>query len=262
MKRNIPRLVLALSLFAFAQIARAQEVPADPVRIDKAKSVAQAESLPDLVRRVKPSVVSVLTYDAKGEPLISGSGFFIRPGEVVTNAHVIRGASRVEIHTLEGKGRTYRVAGAFAVDENADLALLSVELPVERSQPLTFSNTLPDEGEQVFVIGNPLRLEGSVSDGIVSAVREVPDLGRIIQVTAPVSHGNSGSPLFNMRGEVIGIVTVKVTNGQNINLALGVSRIAALRGGELMSFDQVAAKAKAGSQPEVLAELWYRGGID
>jgi Flp pilus assembly protein TadD len=112
------------------------------------------------------------------------------------------------------------------------------------------------------VIGNPLRLEGSVSDGIVSAIREVPDLGRIIQVTAPVSHGNSGSPLFNMRGEVIGIVTVKVTNGQNINLALGVSRILAMHGAELMSFDEISAKTKAGNQPEALAELWYRGGID
>src|SRR5207249_6463574 len=101
--------------------------------------------------------------------------------------------------------------------------------------PISLSAALPEEGEQVFVIGNPLRLEGSVSDGIVSAIREVPDLGRIIQVTAPVSHGNSGSPLFNMRGEVIGIVTVKVTNGQNINLALGVSRVADLHGKESIS---------------------------
>ena len=135
-------------------------------------------------------------------------------------------------------------------------------MPADRSRALTMTTAVPDEGEQIFVIGNPLRLEGSVSDGIVSAVREVPDLGRIIQVTAPVSHGNSGSPLFNMRGEVIGIVTVKVTNGQNINLALGVSRIAALHGAELMAFDQIALKTKAGSQPEALAESWYRGGID
>ena len=103
-----------------------------------------------------------------------------------------------------------------------------VELPADRSKPLSLTTTVPDEGEPVFLIGNPLRLEGSVSDGIVSAIREVPDLGRIIQITAPVSHGNSGSPLFNMRGQVIGIVTVKVTNGQNINLALGVPRIASL----------------------------------
>src|SRR5207249_7642637 len=99
-------------------------------------------------------------------------------------------------------------AGALAVDEEADLALLGVDSPADRSRPLTLTSTLPDEGEQVFVIGNPLRLEGSVSNGIVSAVREVPDLGRIIQITAPVSHGNSGSPIYNMRGDVIGIVTV------------------------------------------------------
>src|SRR5213075_3542070 len=219
-------------------------------------------TLPELVHRVKPSVVSVLTYDLKGEPLISGSGFFVRPGEVMTNMHVIKGAHRVEIHTLEGKGRTYPVAGALAIDEEADLALLKVDLPAERSRPLTITSALPDEGEQIFVIGNPLRLEGSVSNGIVSAIREVPAVGRIIQVTAPVSHGNSGSPLLNMSGQVIGIVTVKVTNGQNINLALGVARIASLRPEQSISFDQVAAKGKAGTQPEALAEVWYRGGID
>jgi tetratricopeptide (TPR) repeat protein len=261
LKRSIPRVVVVLSLCLFAHLAIAQETSSSSSN-EKAGTVATEAKLPELVRRVKPSVVSILTYDLKGEPLISGSGFFIRPGEVLTNMHVIKGAHRVEIHTLEGKGRTYPVTGALAIDDEADLALLKVDLPAERSRPLPLTNTLPDEGEQIFVIGNPLRLEGSVSNGIVSAIREVPDLGRIIQVTAPVSHGNSGSPLFNMRGEVIGIVTVKVTNGQNINLALGVSRMIALHGGELVSFDQVSAKGKPGTQPEALAEVWYRGGID
>jgi len=261
LKRSIPRFALVLCFLAFIQIANAQDRPS-PDSTRQLITAPQQASLPELVRRVKPSVVSVLTYDAKGEPLISGSGFFVRSGEVVTNMHVIKGAHRVEIHTLDGKGRTYPVTGALAVDEEADLALLKIDLPADRSHALPMTTALPDEGEQIFVIGNPLRLEGSVSDGIVSAVREVPDLGRIIQVTAPVSHGNSGSPLFNMRGEVIGIVTVKVTNGQNINLALGVSRIAALHVSALMSFDQLASKAKAGSQPEALAEAWYRGGID
>lgn len=259
MKRSIPRVALFLSLFVFSQPGRAQNVPSETAKPEQAPAV---ESLPHLVRRVKPSVVSVLTYDTKGEPLISGSGFLIRPGEVVTNMHVIKGAHRVEVHTLEGKGRTYPVAGALAIDDEADLALLKVDSLTDRSRPLSMTSSLPDEGEQVFLIGNPLRLEGSVSDGIVSAIREVPDLGRIIQTTAPVSHGNSGSPLFNMRGQVIGIVTVKVTNGQNINLALGVSRIMSLSRGELMSFDQIAGRNKSATQPEVLAELWYRGGID
>jgi tetratricopeptide (TPR) repeat protein len=259
LKRSIPRVVALLCLVVFARLVSAQEIP-NPNSTNKA-AIGQQLTLPELVHRVKPSVVSVLTYDLKGEPLISGSGFFVRPGEVMTNMHVIKSAHRVEIHTLEGKGRTYPVAGALAIDEEADLALLKVDLPAERSRPLTLTSALPDEGEQIFVIGNPLRLEGSVSNGIVSAIREVPDLGRIIQVTAPVSHGNSGSPLFNMRGEVIGIVTVKVTNGQNINLALGVPRMAALNAKELISFDQVAAKGKP-TQPEALAEVWYRGGID
>jgi Flp pilus assembly protein TadD len=265
LKSSIPRLavfVFALSLIGCAQEVRAQSNPSEVANSDKLKVVDRQETLPELVRRVKPSVVSVLTYDTKGEPLISGSGFFVRPGEVVTNMHVIKGAHRVEIHTLEGKGRTFPVSGALAVDDEADLALLKVDLPAERSRPLMLTTSLPDEGEQVFLIGNPLRLEGSVSEGIVSAVREVPDLGRIIQTTAPVSHGNSGSPLFNMRGQVIGIITVKVTNGQNINLALGVSRIMALKRGEVISFDQVATRNKSTTQPEVLAELWYRGGID
>ena len=265
MKRSIPRpavLVFVLSLITCAQLVRAQSIPSEVANGDKPKVADRQESLPELVRRVKQSVVSVLTYDAKNEPLISGSGFFIRPGEVVTNMHVIKGAHRVEIHTLDGKGRTFPVSGALAVDDEADLALLKVDLPADRSRPLTLTTSLPDEGEQVFLIGNPLRLEGSVSDGIVSAIREVPDLGRIIQTTAPVSHGNSGSPLFNMRGQVIGIVTVKVTNGQNINLALGVSRISSLPRGGLISFDQIATRNKSTTQPEVLAELWYRGGID
>lgn len=261
MKRSIPRVFAVLSLCVSAHFVSAQEI-SNLNSPDKAATVASELKLPELVRRVKPSVVSILTYDLKGEPLISGSGFFVRPGEVMTNVHVIKGAHRVEIHTLDGKGRTYPVTGALAVDEEADLALLKVDLPAERSRPLPMTATLPDEGEEIFLIGNPLRLEGSVSNGIVSAIREVPDLGRIIQVTAPVSHGNSGSPLFNMRGEVIGIVTVKVTNGQNINLALGVSRILALRGTDLTSFDQLSAKGKPGTQPEALAEVWYRGGID
>jgi len=244
MKRTIPQLAIVFLLVASARIVSAQD------------------SLPDLVRQIRPSVVSVLTYDAKDQPLISGTGFFVGSGQVVTNFHVIHGAHRVEIHTLDGKGRTYPVNGALSLDEEGDLALLSVDLPAERSRPLILSASLPEDGEKVFLIGNPLRLEGSVSDGIVSAVREVPSVGKIIQITAPVSHGNSGSPLLNMRGQVVGIVTVKVTNGQNINLALAASRIAALRPGQLTSFDAVATKNKSTTQPEVLAELWYRGGID
>jgi S1-C subfamily serine protease len=227
-----------------------------------AASASAQESLPELIRRVKPSVVSVITYNAKNEPLISGSGFFIRPGQVITNLHVIEGAARAEIRTLDGKGKTYAVTGTLGIDEEGDIALLSVDIPQDRPRAVEMTEEMPEEGESVFVIGNPLRLEGSVSNGIVSAVREVPNLGKIIQTTAPISHGNSGSPLFNMKGQVIGVVTIKVTNGQNINLALGSGRLTALKADKLRSFDELASRAKTGQQAEVLGEWWYRNGLN
>jgi Flp pilus assembly protein TadD len=228
-----------------------------------AHTAAAEESLPELIRRVKPSVVSVITYNAKGEVAITGSGFFLRPGQIVTNLHVIEGAQRAEVRTFEGKGKTYAVEGVIDVDEEGDLALLSIQMPAERARPLEATPVMPDEGERIFVIGNPLRLEGSVSDGIVSAVREVPSLGKIVQITAPISHGNSGSPVFNMRGQVIGVVTIRVMNGQNINLAMGAARLEELRAdAKLISFAEIATRTRRGTQADAGSEWWYRNGLN
>lgn len=216
------------------------------------------ETLPELVRRVKPAVVAIATYDAKGESLMTGSGFFIRPGQVVTNLHVVRGAARAEVKTLDSKGKVMAVAGTLAIDVEGDLAILSVAAPLDRVRKSELTTSLPEEGESIVVIGNPLRLEGSVTNGIVSAVREVPNVGRIIQVTAPISHGNSGSPVFNLQGQVIGVVTVKVTNGQNINLAISSARVAALKPGALRSLSMIPAKDRSSD----LAESSYRNGLD
>jgi len=221
-------------------------------------SVHADETLPNLVKRVKPAVVAIATYDASGEALMTGSGFFLRPGQVVTNLHVIRGAVRAEIKTLDGKGKVFPVNGTLAVDEEGDLALLSVDMPLASATRSTeLAKDLPDEGETIFVIGNPLKLEGSVSDGIVSAVREVPNSYRIIQITAPISHGNSGSPVFNLKGQVLGVVTVKVTNGQNINLAIAAARVAELTAGKLQPLSELAIKGKGD-----VAESLYRSGLD
>jgi len=223
-------------------------------------SVASAhlqEGLPALVKKVKPAVVAIATYDASGEALMTGSGFFLRPGQVVTNLHVIRGAVRAEIKTLDGKGKVFPVNGTLAIDEEGDLALLSVDTPTERPRSTELASELPDEGEPIFVIGNPLKLEGSVSDGIVSAVREVPNSYRIIQITAPISHGNSGSPVFNLKGQVLGVVTIKVTNGQNINLAIAAARVAQLVPGKLQPLSEVALKGKGD-----VAESLYKSGLD
>ena len=241
-KRKRPRFVPFLLALLFATASAAV------VRAD--------ENLPNLVKRVKPAVVAIATYDANGEALMTGSGFFLRPGQVVTNLHVVRGAARGEIKTLDGKGKVYPIAGAVAVDEEGDLALLSVDMPSAPIRSSELAPELPDEGETIFVIGNPLKLEGSVSDGIVSAVREVPNSYRIIQITAPISHGNSGSPVFNLRGQVLGVVTVKVTNGQNINLAVAAARVGQLRAGALRPLGELQ-KPKGD-----VAEAAYRSGLE
>jgi len=227
------------------------------VAISAPAALAQ-ENLPELVRHVKPSVVAITTYDSSGEALMTGSGFFVHPGQVVTNLHVLRGASRAEVKTLDGKGKTYPVAGAVAVDEEGDLALMGIDMPAERARSIEFATTLPDEGEKIFVVGNPLKLEGSVSDGIVSAVREVPNVGRIIQITAPVSHGNSGSPVFNLKGQVIGVVTVKVTNGQNINLAIAAERVEQLTAGRLRPLGELQRRERTSD----MADPSYRNGVE
>lgn len=214
------------------------------------------DNLPELVKKVKPAVVAIATYDSSGEPLMTGSGFFIGPGQVVTNMHVLRGSTRAEIKTLDGKGKIFPVAGVTAVDEEGDLALMSVDMPADRIRTTELAKDLPDEGEKIFVIGNPLKLEGSVSDGIVSAVREVPNVGQIIQITAPISHGNSGSPVFNFRGEVLGVVTVKVTNGQNINLAIASARVSQMHPGKLRTLSEL------GKGKGDLAESMYRTGLE
>ncbi len=216
------------------------------------------ENLPELVKRVKPSIVAIVTYDASGVALTTGSGFFLRPGQVVTNLHVIRGARRCEVKTLDGKGRIYQVAGLLDVDEEGDLALLSVEGPHSRARASQLATLLPEEGEKIFVIGNPLKLEGSVSDGIVSAVRELPNIGKIIQITAPISHGNSGSPVFNLKGQVVGVVTIKVTNGQNINLAIGAARVRQLQAGKRRLLAELTMRDKSGDP----SESPYKNGLD
>lgn len=188
------------------------------------------ENLPSLVKRVEPSVVAILTYNKEGKGIGQGSGFFItKSGDVVSNHHVFRGASHAEIKTYDGK--IYRVKNVLAEDKVGDLIRLSVDIPEEAIHPLSMRTVSPEVGEKVFIIGTPFGLEKTVTDGIVSAIREIPDLGKIVQLTAPISPGSSGSPVLDMRGEVIGVATFFIIAGQNLNFAIPGARIAKLISG-------------------------------
>lgn len=165
-----------------------------------------------------PSVVLLTSESTKGKSL--GSGFFIREdGLIVTNAHVIAGAK--SIMAKNNQGAYFRITDVLAQDDGLDIAILKAEgnnLPVLKiadDQSIT-------QGARIAVIGNPAGLEFSISDGIISAIRE--DGSRsILQITAPISPGSSGAPVLNAKAEVAGIATFKVLKGDSLNFAI-VSR--------------------------------------
>ena len=218
---------------------------------------AQQDLLPELVRRIKPSAVAIETFDARGEKLSRGSGFFVEADRIVTNRHVLEGAYRAEVHS--STGAVFPVKGVLAVDAEGDLALLKIDAPTPQIKPLPLDKTSPQEGESVVVIGNPLGLEGSVTNGIVSAVRDIPTFGRIIQITAPISSGSSGSPVVNMQGQVIGIATLQITGGQSVNFAIPSERISQLQVVSIMSLADLV--ASAGRNKRAKAVQFFRDGL-
>ncbi len=193
------------------------------------RPVRAQESLPTLIKQIIPAVVTVVGFNAQGKPIRIGSGVFVDPqGYLITNLHVIKGVARAEVRLP--KGEIYPLTGMVALDPKADLVKLTVNLPGGAPHYLTVSRVRPEIGERVVVLGSPLGLEQTVSEGLVSAIRTIKDRGEFLQISAPISPGSSGGPVVNMQGQVIGIATFQV-RGQNINFAVPGYRILALRDG-------------------------------
>jgi tetratricopeptide (TPR) repeat protein len=222
-----------------------------------AGTLTAQDFLPELVKRIKPSAVAIETFDQRGNTLSRGSGFFISSDRIITNRHVIDRSARVEVHLVDGK--RFPVKGVLAVDGEGDLALLQVDVPKELAVPLPIVRSVPQEGEFVVVIGNPFGLEGSVSNGIVSAVREISGYGKIIQITAPISPGSSGSPVVNMAGQVIGVATLQAAEGQSLNFAVPAERISQLKIGDLQTVSNVTAETNRNKRST--AERQYSQGL-
>ncbi len=180
--------------------------------------VQAQKNLPDLIEEIRPSVVSVITYDRVGDRLSGGTGFVVGSDKIITNYHVIEGALRIEVRTSDGM--TYKIIKAAPTSKDADLAILQTEVTNLPFKSLRITRVSPRIGENIFVLGNPLGLTGTVTDGIVSAFRSLPKLGKLLQITAPISPGSSGSPVVNLKGEVVGLVTMDLEGGQNLNFAI------------------------------------------
>jgi S1-C subfamily serine protease len=172
-------------------------------------------SAKEVFERVAPSVVVVELLDVSGKVVGFGSGVVVAPATVVTNLHVL------------ANGTSYRVKHADATwpaqllraDAQHDLAELSVGGLDAPPAPLRDSSTL-SVGERVFAIGAPEGLELTISEGLISGLRELVGFDRVIQTSAPISPGSSGGGLFDSRGRLVGITTVYLFGGAKPELRL------------------------------------------
>jgi len=204
-----------------------ERVPGEPPLPD----FAPPSSLAPLIRAVRDGVVNISaegTSDGAEQPRRSlGSGFVLTPdGYLVTNNHVIERAQNVRVALSDGRELNADVVGK---DSATDVALLKIrgavkDLPFTR---LGDSDRL-QVGDWVVAIGNPFGLDHSVSHGMISAKERVIGVGAFddfIQTDALINPGNSGGPLFNMRGEVVGVNTAIVSQGQGIGFAVPINMV-------------------------------------
>lgn len=190
-------------------------------QIPKGLAQETQENIPQLVKKVRSAIVTIYAYDKKNKLVASGTGFFINfKGQIITNYHVIKDVHTVKV--LTEREEMFQVKSILENKEK-DLALLSINALEQDIEYLPIANSTPEPGERILVIGSPKGLEQTVSDGIVSAIRQHPIQGRVIQITAPISPGSSGSPLINFKGEVVGVATFTLVSGQNLNFAVSIT---------------------------------------
>ncbi|MEO6182678.1 MAG: trypsin-like peptidase domain-containing protein [Verrucomicrobiota bacterium] len=231
-----------------SQIVKVLQTDADPVKtmpiVDPVTKVEKAvetkvgmfstsakpppeRSVRDLVQQLGESVVQVRT------PGGLGSGFIINEdGFLITNFHVIEGETQISIEVYHQKNgelerRSYKQVRIIAINKFQDLALLHIE---DKDSPKFGRVSLGDSellsvGERVFAVGSPLGLERTVTEGIVSTKTREMQGDLYLQTTAQINPGNSGGPLFNLRGEVIGVTNMKITFGEGLGFAIPIEQV-------------------------------------
>ena len=211
----------AATLTATAQPSATPEATATPA--PAGEPAAALPDLPDLVERVMPSIVQIRVGSSG-----TGSGMVIdRDGHILTNRHVIEDATSIVVDLRDGTTAMAEVMGA---DAGNDLAVIRADLPAESLTPAVFGDSSAVRvGEPVFAIGNPFGLGFTVTSGIISGLGRESDgepgghrIRGVLQTDAAVNPGNSGGPLFNGSGEVIGINTaLENPYGQRVFVGVG-----------------------------------------
>jgi len=191
-----------------------------PISVCPQAAAQKADHLPvvlspqELFQRISPSVFIIEVLDESGSLLATGSGVAVELDQVVTNKHVIDGGVTLRI---KHGSRTWPAAVTY-LDPDHDLCRLTAKglnapvVPVRLSSALTV-------GERVYSVGAPEGLELTISEGLISGLREFEDI-RLIQTSAAISPGSSGGGLFDSQAQLVGITTFFLKEGQNLNFAL------------------------------------------
>jgi hypothetical protein len=208
------------------------------------------------------SIRSIVTIEGESS---KGSGFLVAPQVIVTNYHVVSGMSEATCY-IDNEGARYQIDGFIIADKVNDLVLLKVsEL---KDKPLTLSPYEAKPGQRIYVIGSPIGLEGTISEGLVSALRVMQGTKKM-QISAPTSHGSSGGPVMNINGEVVGVNCSGYDEGENLNFAVPVEQLKKLLAGssgkvqDLSSLPPIEKDEDDASESDDMgkAELIYRMGI-
>lgn len=192
-----------------------------------AKTPPPEREVRDLVKQLGEAVVQVRT------PGGLGSGFILNEdGYLITNFHVVEGETAISVEVYHQKGgqlerKTYKEVRIVAMNKFSDLTLLKID---DDKAPKFKTVTLGDAdaltvGERVFAIGSPLGLERTVTEGILSTKTRQMQGALFLQTSTQINPGNSGGPLFNMRGEVVGVTNMKITFGEGLGFAIPVESV-------------------------------------
>ena len=206
MKLQARQLVLVVTFALCAALPT--EVRAETETID----------LKALAKKARPAVMLLVVSDANGKEIATGTGFLVSSdGKLITNHHVIEGAASAVAKSENGG--LFPVEGVLVDDPKNDLVVLKLKGKDLSFLPLGDSEKI-EVGTRIAVIGSPLGLEGTLSEGVVSAVRDLMGDTRFLQITAAISPGSSGSPVLDANGQVIGVATSLIRSGQALNFAV------------------------------------------
>ena len=230
---NRPRIIFALTLIAVCNTLFGQQAV-------------------QVARKAFPSTVLIICTDSNGQQISLGSGFIVGPGLIATNFHVIDGAAGATVKVV-GDQQTQKVTYIRNIDVRNDLAILAASKIQAPAVEIGDSNRL-EVGTAIYAVGNPRGLEGSLSEGIISAFRSVGE-SSLLQITAAISPGSSGGPILDGTGKVVGVSVATYKGGQNLNFAIPSTALSKLlaKPDEKASFEATT-KKNNGPKP-ILDEL-------